>query len=284
MAESSSSSAGDAPRVSLIVPTYRREDLLVDTLRCALAQDWSPLEVIVVDQTPAHIEPTREYLERIAGRIVYLYQERPSITAARNRGLAASSGELIVFVDDDTRFGPHFIRHHVAAHRAGYDVVQGRVIEADDPLRDDAHPQWMTWYLKVKGTNNCTAGGPVNTLTGCNMSFSRRVYETVGLFDEHYTGLAVREDADYGMRCCRAGFRMGFWPAASVDHLRSEHGGVGSVDASIFFKESYYRNEMYFCRKFFGRHIQWYYRLRLSLRGHKALRRLIRAATGQLNR
>ncbi|MGH8129170.1 MAG: glycosyltransferase family 2 protein, partial [Gammaproteobacteria bacterium] len=40
--------------VSLIIPTYKREELLVNTLRCALAQDRDDYEIIVVDQTPQH--------------------------------------------------------------------------------------------------------------------------------------------------------------------------------------------------------------------------------------
>ena len=274
----------ELPAVSLIICTYNREDLLVETIKCALDQDYPQLEIVVIDQTEKHHPDTTRFFESISNRVSYVFLETPSITKARNLGLQTATGDVLIFVDDDTSFAPQFVAEHVKTHLLGNDVVQGRVIERDDPLRDDARPQWMAWYLKVKGTNNCIIEGATNTITGCNFSVSRRAVDLVGHFDERFTGIAVREDSDYGIRCHRAGLKMVFAPEAAVHHHRSDTGGVGSGIDNHFFTESYYYNEMLFAWKHFNPLVCFYYRLRLRLRGNKALRRVIHKACKAANR
>ena len=85
---------------------------------------------------------------------------------------------------------------------------KGELFKVIDLQKKHAKPQWLTWYVKFTGTNNCEHEGPTNTITDCNFSITRSVFEKVGGFDEHFTRLALREDADYGMRCFRQGFSM----------------------------------------------------------------------------
>lgn len=268
----------EEPLVSLIICTYNRNTLLVDTITCALQQDYKNLEILVIDQTEQHDKETLEYLSEIASRIHYIFLETPSLTKARNVGLQNAKGNIIIFIDDDTLFDQNFVREHVAMHDKGYDVVQGRIIEEGDPLKPNARPQWLTWYVKFTGTNNCETEGITNTITGCNFSIKKQVVEKIGFFDERFTGMAVREDADYGIRCFRQGVRMFFAPKACVNHVKSLSGGVDTGIGNHFFSHSYYYNEMLFCSKHFKKPIQFYYTLRLYLRGWKALKKLIRNA------
>ena len=260
-------------QVSLIIPTYNREELLVQSLECALRQDVNDYEIILVDQTPQHTAETEKFLCEHAHRIKRIQLSPPSLTRARNVGIRQSTGEVLVFVDDDTTFEPGFLARHLDAHQNGADVVQGRIMEKGARVAEK--PIWISRWLKYSGSNTCQSPGKTNTITGCNFSITRKVVETIGCFDERFQGLATREDSDYGLRAFRAGLVLTFDPKAEVFHHRSSSGGVAGAVRNQFFDPSYYRCEMLFARKHFTNAVVALYRVRLFLRGAKQIRRLI---------
>lgn len=152
------------PAVSLIIPTYRREMSLVACLRCALAQTYRPLEILLVDQTERHEPATSEYLETVRDKIRIINHQPPSAVTARNCGLHEASGDILIFIDDDTTFDTSFAGAHCAAHKRGADVVQGRVIEPGRGVSYRA--QHMLPWLRVIGSNTYDRNGTTNTLTG----------------------------------------------------------------------------------------------------------------------
>ncbi len=96
-------------RVSVIVPAYNEEKTIRDCLETILASDYPDLEVIVVndgstDGTEGAIRPLIE-----GGRIRYLAQANAGKAAALNRGLAAASGEVVLFTDADSIFLPRTV-------------------------------------------------------------------------------------------------------------------------------------------------------------------------------
>ena len=261
--------------VSVLVCTYNREDMLVNTIKDVLAQTYESFEVIVVDQTEKHLPETQSYLDSVCN-VVKIFKQCPSLTKARNRALKEACGKILIFIDDDVRLSESFIQEHVNAHRAGFSVVQGRVIENKDSNKEaSSTPQHMDWKIKIKGRNDCQHTGKTNTLTGCNFSIKSGVVERVGLFDEFFQGLAIREDADYGIRCYRAGEKIIFWPKAELEHLRSNVGGVDTGISNHFFSESYYKNEMYFAKKHFSSFVVSLYKIRLLRRSQKNLKKLL---------
>ncbi len=127
--------------VAVVIPTYGRERCLVNTIRLLLAQEPRADEVLIIDQTPDHKPDTDRYLRRHAesGDIRWLRQGLPNLPAARNRGLRASTCDIVLFLDDDVIPGPGLI----AQHRANYeqspvDAVAGRTMglgASDRPAR-----------------------------------------------------------------------------------------------------------------------------------------------------
>ena len=270
-------------KVSLIIPTYNREEVLVDSIRCALRQEGVDYEVIVVDQTPVHDQATSDYLREVSSRIKYHYSEEKGLTRARNTGFRLSSGDVLVFIDDDTLFEPDFLAYHLKAHQDGCDVVQGRVIEEGSPLH--SRPIWITPWLKFRGGNNCLHDGATNNVTGCNFSVSRAAYEALGGFDEGYTGRATREDSDFGYRAYKRGYKVWYASRASLRHLRIPSGGVKSAAASsVFLDPSHYYCELRFCRKNFAGWVYPLYKFRLRLRGRRAIRAMLKEAERRLIR
>ncbi|EKP0308961.1 glycosyltransferase [Aeromonas veronii] len=262
--------------VSVLICTYNREAVLVDTIKDVLSQSYPSFEVIVVDQTKKHLAETENYLLQVKDQI-RIFRQEPSLTKARNRALREAKGNILIFIDDDVVLTPNFIREHVAAHQSGYTVVQGRVtVDKDVNKKPSAKPQYMSDMLKVTGRNDCLMMGETNTLTGCNFSIEKSVVDEVGYFDEFFQGLAIREDADYGIRCYKNGQKMIFWPQAELKHLRATTGGVDTGIQYHFLSDSYYRNELYFCQKHFSKTALFFYKVRLLNRARKMFFKLLK--------
>ena len=93
--------------ISVVVPVYRTEPYLARCLDSILAQTWSNLQVIVVDDgSPDRAgEIADQYAEKDT-RVTVLHQPNRGVSAARNAGLAAARGDYITFVDSDDALQP----------------------------------------------------------------------------------------------------------------------------------------------------------------------------------
>ena len=98
------------PLISVIIPTYGREEALRDSIVDVLKQDYSNYEVLVVDQTPKHKPEIEAYLESqaTAGKIQWFHLDWASLPGARNYAVRRSAGEIILFIDDDVVLEPGF--------------------------------------------------------------------------------------------------------------------------------------------------------------------------------
>ena len=92
------------PLVSVIVPVYNGERFLAAALGSVVAQDYAPLEVIVVDDGS---EDGSAAIARSFTGVGYLYQPNQGPSAARNAGIAAARGEFIAFLDADDVMMPN---------------------------------------------------------------------------------------------------------------------------------------------------------------------------------
>ncbi len=99
------------PLVSVIIPCYRSERFLALTLESVLRQSYASLEVVVVDDgsPDASASIARTFAER-DGRVRVVVQENAGVASARNRGMAESAGELLVFLDADDVMLPDAIK------------------------------------------------------------------------------------------------------------------------------------------------------------------------------
>jgi len=106
--------------VSIVVPTYYRNQYLRECLQSVFEQDYRPIEVIVVDDSgEAHARGVVDEFEDVT--YVALDQNRGA-QAARNRGFRSASGAYIQFLDDDDQVTRDKIRKQVALLRENPDV------------------------------------------------------------------------------------------------------------------------------------------------------------------
>jgi glycosyltransferase involved in cell wall biosynthesis len=95
------------PLVSVVIPTYKRPDMLGRAIDSVLNQTYDNIEIIVVDDNDEDSEyrkETEEFMDKYADidNLVYLkHTENKGGSAARNTGIKTSEGEYIAFLDDD---------------------------------------------------------------------------------------------------------------------------------------------------------------------------------------
>jgi glycosyltransferase involved in cell wall biosynthesis len=183
------------PCVSVIVPAYNRERYLGAALDSVLAQDYRPLEIVVVDDgsTDGTARVARAYPD-----VRYLHQANQGVAAARNAGIAASRGELIAFLDSDDLWAPEKLRLQVGfllEHpRVGYCLARMRnFLEPGCPP-----PPW----IGVDELSRVEFGIVPGTLVA-----RRDVFERVGGFDPRYP---CGSDTDWFFRAKDAGIALGF--------------------------------------------------------------------------
>lgn len=245
------------PLLSVIIPTYGREQVLCDTLADVLKQDYPNLEVLVVDQTKTHDPLTQQYLrERVeCGDIRLFSLPWASLPGARNYAIRRAQGEFLLFLDDDVQLPPGFFHAHVRAFQehpsAG--VIAGRVLDrmklADaepgleiDFLPPEAMDPGIAWYHI--DLVHATQPQQVLTARGCNMAFRRCLFEQHNLrFDERFRGSAVREESDFCLRTRKTGYSIWYSPEACLVHLGEESGGCHDISTrSIAYQITFYHN------------------------------------------
>lgn len=96
------------PKVSVIIPTYNREDIIGETIKSVLNQTEQDFEVIVVDDGSK--DDTSWVVKSIQdGRIGYYYKENEGTPSARNYGLSKAAGQYVAFLDHDDLWPVNFL-------------------------------------------------------------------------------------------------------------------------------------------------------------------------------
>lgn len=106
------------PLVSVVLPTYNRAYCIADTINSVLAQTYSNLELLVVDD--GSTDGTRELIGGTFGhdpRVRYAYRTNGRVSAARNTGLEMAQGDFVAFIDSDDLWEPWKLELQMACFR-----------------------------------------------------------------------------------------------------------------------------------------------------------------------
>jgi len=176
--------------VSVVVPTFKRPDLLERCLAALVAQNFDPAtyEIIIVDdadsqETRQQVACWSQQMQPCGHTIYYLpvtgIPHGPA--AARNRGWRAAAGEVIAFTDDDCVPDTDWLKAGVAAFADTIVGASGRVIV---PLPDKP----TDYEYNTAQLEQCE-------FATANCFYCRNALASVGGFDEHFTA-PWREDSD----------------------------------------------------------------------------------------
>lgn len=194
-------------KISVIIPTYNRPQLLRQCLDALMPQQLDrPFEVLVVSDGPD--EQTANLLSGYDPHLLkhLALPEHKGPAAARNAGVAASTGDWIVFTDDDTIPQQGWLQKFADAFRtSGYQQVAfsgGVVVQRSErPTDFEAN----------------TAGLETSEFVTANCAISREAFECCGGFDEAFT-MAWREDSDLHFKLLKHRIPVISLPQASVTH------------------------------------------------------------------
>ena len=130
------------PTLSVVVISCNYEDYVGAAIDSALALDWPGVEVIVVDD--GSTDRSREVIGRYGERVRAIFQENAGHLSACNRGFAASSGDIVIFLDCDDMLAPSLGRELAAAWTPGTSKlqVQMRVVDAAGRPTGTYFPQY----------------------------------------------------------------------------------------------------------------------------------------------
>jgi GT2 family glycosyltransferase len=246
-------------RVSVVIPTYRRPDLLACCLAAVLGQDFDPAdyEVVVADDAADDATrrgaPAKRVVEELAA------DARPAVryvavtgnhgpAAARNRGWRAARGEVVAFTDDDTVPDPGWLAAGVPPFERDPELaaVTGQTVVP--------RPERPTDYERNE------AGLESAEFLTANCFVRRAVLEQLGGFDERFTA-AWREDSDLHFRLLAAGAKVVKVPGAVVVHpVRPAPWGVSlRQQRKTFFDALLYRKHPRLYRQRIRRRPPWDY-------------------------
>jgi len=134
--------------VSVVIPTYNRARRVAAAVASALAQTYSPIEVIVIDD--GSTDDTEAELRTFGSQIVYVKQANAGVASARNKGLVEAQGEFIALLDSDDVWYPWKIEAQVATLERRPDV--GMVWTDMDTIDDDGqvlHRRHLKTYYRA---------------------------------------------------------------------------------------------------------------------------------------
>lgn len=201
------------------MPTFERHDSLVRLLD-AIARQTHPiddLEVIVVDDGSRDGTWAMLSSSSYPYQLRALQQEHGGAGAARNRGVAAASGDVVLFLDDDVIPDEDLVASHLVAQRRSPDTV---TIGPMLPPVGWSRPAWIRWEedklvqqyrAMLKGVYECT---PRQFFTA-NAALPRQRFIEAGGFDPSFVRA---EDVELGFRLHAGGMQFAFEPRAAVVH------------------------------------------------------------------
>ena len=177
-----------AGRVSVVIPSYNYGRFIADAVKSALAQTYTNLEVIVVDDGSR--DDTRERLAPFGTAIRYFHQENKGLSAARNAGIRIATGEWIALLDADDVWHASKLEAQLTAVSALDNLgLIGSLPTETLPITLPPDPPFVE--LSVRDFLISIRTGPSGTI------IRRQCFDRVGLFDET---LASIEDRDMWLR------------------------------------------------------------------------------------
>jgi GT2 family glycosyltransferase len=251
--------AAQHPDYSIIIPTYKRPDVLALCLEHLAALDYplDRIEVLIFDNGGE--EHSGAVVERFRDRLPLTFvvnEGRHGMGYSLNRGLRACRGARIVEMNDDALAPPHFLRACDAAFAdprvgcVGFRAVEDGYYAAGDGVGriDDSGD--------VVGNFNRECGGPVEVehVYGFCYAYTREALRRGGVHDEvllarDYSS-GNRLETDHCLTLRRLGFKVVYDSGTAVRHLAKPRGDYN--ERSLRWKLNHTRNTLYLFLKHYG--------------------------------
>lgn len=246
-------------KISVIIPTFNRRHVLARTLPTLLEQDLPPEEYELIFVSDGSTDGTCEFLRSLKPRCSLRVFDAPhrGAGAARNVGICAAAGELVLLLDDDLIAVPDLLRQHCIAH-AGFEpqVIHGSISISPDSARTIIRHITERFYeeFNLSKTPGMELRFPgkidksISMLSSMvNSSMPREALLRCGGFDEQ---ILAAEDLELGLRLWKMGLPIRCQPTAMVyelhvksskNYLTNQAKAIGAGDLCASRKHPEYR-------------------------------------------
>jgi len=235
--------------VDVVIPSYRdaeRVAALVASIRRTVPSEL--VRIIVADDASGAEHVTA--LRQIEGIEVLAGEENRGFAANVNRGLRATDPDRdVVVLNSDMEAEPGWLAclQYVSREHEDIGIVGARLLYPDrriqfaGTVRNLGAPEWFDHRYRFKPADWGPAGlaGPVLAVTGACMYVKRELIEQIGLLDEDYP--MAYEDVDWCLRAWQAGFRVMYFPAATLYHHESVTRGTDVGERERISQEVFWR-------------------------------------------
>lgn len=225
--------------LDVVIPTYQRGSLLLETIDYLQHQSAPANQLIIVDQTEyTNDDPIAKKLDRLhkSNTIRWLRLEEASIPNAMNRGLLSSNADYVLFLDDDIIPVDDLIEQHLKQiNPAEVVATVGQILQPNQKtttLTQDSYGKGFRADFdfpfnanKIRSIRNCMAG---------NLVVHRETAIACGGFDTNFIGVAYRFETEFCRRLLKfSGKLCLFVPKARIHHLKAISGGTRSKVANF---------------------------------------------------
>jgi glycosyltransferase involved in cell wall biosynthesis len=225
----STSQSNPAPRLSVVIPSYKTADLIAVCLDSVFAQSYKDFEAIVVNDGSPDTPQLEEALAPYLGRIVYIKQENKRAAGARNNAIRQARGEFIAFLDSDDSWLPNHLaaQMQLFADDSSLDLVYANALMIGEPERE---PEFM---------QRCPSRGPATfdalVVERCQIPIStvvarKQMLVGAGLFDEK---LPRCDDYDLWVRCAFHGAKIDYRRTVQARLFLGRPGSLGQSRARM---------------------------------------------------
>jgi GT2 family glycosyltransferase len=204
------------PTASIVIPTVGRPDYLEVTLASIAPQAKAAgAEVVVVSDGA---DPQTSAAATRHGATVVALPARSGVNRARNAGIAAAKGGLIILLDDDVEVAPGWLEQMLAGARShpDHDVFGGPIrprLEGGGPRACGREPPPITAFDLGDQDRDITY------VYGANMAIRRSALERIGVFADELSGRGDEEE--WVRRLTAGGGRIRYLAGAAVEHRRT---------------------------------------------------------------
>lgn len=229
--------------VSVVIPTCARYEALRNTVSDLLRQTQPPLEIIVVDTTPASER------QSLPSEVIAVSSAFGNVNRARNEGLKKAKGDFALLLDDDMRLPCDCLAKFLDAHSKGADAVHGSVVEAKefDFRHGGNRPLWGVIRTRHSSMGRGNTIGVSSGFTSIRMDVIHRI----GFLDEAF--VLSYDDLDLGYRLWKAGVITVHDPQVRATHLKLPTGGSRNFLTGRNWRLNKQTAKYYFLTKHFTR-------------------------------
>lgn len=203
------------PKVSVIICTYNRINLLKKTIQSVLEQDFQEWEMIVVNNNSN--DGTDEYVQNVAGkepRLKYVLETKQGLSYARNCGAELAQTNILAYLDDDEEAEQDWVQN---IYETFQNVPNLGVLGGPMVLQDKEKIKWwispkmysILGDFQLESTEDMFDLGD-NSIVGGNMTVAKEAWERIGGFavEQGRKGSVLLADED--VIICKEAYKLGY--------------------------------------------------------------------------